>query len=135
VAGVADAAAKQDGSEESFREYAAGEVTGKFWSAERVAVHFADFGKACEVDLFADERRQGEDLVQVTGPADKVLIANQFVQTVGAQASHAAEKIDGCAGGGGIRVRKQVGSIGRGVRVTGRRGWRWEWCRTIRNLL
>src|ERR1700730_6849024 len=79
VAGVADAAAKQDGSEESFREHAAGEITGKSWSGEGVAVHFADFGKTGEIDLLADE----------------ILIADQFVQAVGAETSDAAEKIDG----------------------------------------
>jgi len=55
VTGVADAAANEDGAEKGFGEDAASEVAGKFGGGEGVAVHFADFGEAGEVDLFADE--------------------------------------------------------------------------------
>src|SRR5580700_2806016 len=100
VAGIAYTAADENGAEEGFGEDATGEVAGKFGGGERVAVHFADFGEAGEVDLFADERGQGEDFVQVAGAADEILIADEFVEAVGAEASDAAEKIDGRAGGG-----------------------------------
>src|SRR5882757_4239738 len=95
VAGVAYAAADEDGAEEGLGEDAAGEVAGKFGSVEGVAVHFADFGKAGEIDLFADERREGSDFVEVAGSANEILVADEFVEAVGAEASDAAKKIDG----------------------------------------
>src|SRR6202795_1189605 len=114
MAGVADAAADQDGSEEGFGEHAAG---------EGVAVHFADFGKTCEVDLFADELRERGDSVQVAGSADEILVANQFIQAVGAEASYAAEKIDGSAeggvaeGGGAVGGEEEGAARGNGLEV------------------
>src|SRR5258705_2301481 len=100
VAGVAYAAADEDGAEEGFGEDAACEVAGKFGSVEGVAVHFADFGEAGEVALFADERREGSDFVEVAGSANEILVADEFVEAVGAEASNAPEKIDGRGEGG-----------------------------------
>src|SRR5258708_39331830 len=101
VAGVAYAAADQDGAEEGLGEDAAGEVAGKFRGVEGIAVHFADFGKAGEIDLFADERGEGSDFVEVGGSANEILVADEFVEAVGAEASDAAEKIDGLGVVGG----------------------------------
>src|SRR5258705_11660651 len=100
VAGVAYAAADQDGAEEGFGEDAAGEVAGKFGSGEGGAVHFADFGKAGEIDLFADERGEGSDFVKVAGSANEILVADEFVEAGGAEASDATGKIDGGGEGG-----------------------------------
>src|SRR5260221_28271 len=93
VAGVADAAAYEDRAEESFGEDAAGGVAGKLGSGEGIAVHFADFGKSGEVDLFADKLRERENFVEVAGAADEILVADQFVEAVGAEASEAAEDV------------------------------------------
>src|ERR1700739_498220 len=65
VAGVADAAADQDRAKERFGENAAGGVAGKFGGREGIAVHLADFGKAGEIDLFADELGECENFVEV----------------------------------------------------------------------
>src|ERR1700739_3257614 len=80
VAGVAHAAANQDGTEEGLCEDAAGEVPGKFRGGEGIAIHFADFGKAGDVDLFAYELGQGEDFVEVAGSAEEILVADELVE-------------------------------------------------------
>src|SRR5882762_6416355 len=131
VAGVAYAAADQDGAEEGFGEDAAGEVAGKFRGVEGVAVHFADFGEAGEIDLFTDERREGSDFVEVAGSANEILVADEFVEAVGAEASDAAEKIDGRAeggvaeGGGAFGAEKEGATRGDGLEVLDEEFERW----------
>src|SRR5260221_7287724 len=120
VAGVADAAAYEDRDEESFGEAARGGVGGKVGSGEGIAVHFADSGKSGEVDLFADKLRERENFVEVAGAADEILVADQFVEAVGAEASDAAEKIDGRTRG---RVAKGGSSLGGEKERAARRDW------------
>ena len=79
VAAVADASANQDGTEKSLGQDATGRVTGKFRRREGVAVHFADFGETSDIDLLADELREGKDFVQVPGAANEKLVADEFV--------------------------------------------------------
>ena len=87
VASVANAAADEDGTEKGLGQDATGRVTGKSRGGEGVAVHFADFGEARDIDLLADELREGKDFVQVPGAANEILVADEFVEAVGAQAS------------------------------------------------
>jgi len=56
--------------------------------------------------------------VEVAGAADEILIADEFVEAVGAEAPYAAEEIDGGAGGGVAEGRSAVGGEEEGaVRV------------------
>src|SRR5215469_7280079 len=93
VARVPDAAPNQNGTECRFRQQTGASIARKTGRMERVAIHLADLAEGCEVHLLADKGRQLEDFLQIAGAAKEVLIANQFVQAVGAQASHAAQEI------------------------------------------
>src|SRR5258708_3628967 len=120
VAGVADAAADEDRAEESLGENAAGGVAGKLGSGEGIAVHFADFGKSGEIDLFADKLRERENFAEVAGAADEILVADQFVEAVGAEASDTTEKIDGRTRGG---VADGGSALGGEKKRAARRDW------------
>ena len=79
VAGVANAAANEDRTEGCFADKSANDVGGELGHGIGVAIDFAKFTSAREIDLLADERREGEDLVEIASSREKKLIAKQFV--------------------------------------------------------
>jgi len=97
VAGVADAAANQDGTKRGLGEKSQSAVTGEARS-NGTAVHFADFASGVEVHLFSHERGQGEDLVKIADAAQEILVAEQLVEAVGAETPGPAEEELRCAG-------------------------------------
>src|SRR6266852_5975754 len=64
AAGVADAAADEEGAKGRFRQKSRGNVIGKL-GAGGYAVHFSDLVGANGVDLFPTKRREGEQVVHV----------------------------------------------------------------------
>src|SRR5229473_2214217 len=66
VAGVADAAADEEGAERGFGQEAGGNIVGEL-GAGGYAVHLSDFVSADGVDFFSEKWRQGEQVVHVSG--------------------------------------------------------------------
>ena len=93
--GVADAAAKEDGAEGGFGDESPDDIRGEPGDGKGIIVHFAKFTRTGEIDLFADECREGEDLVEIATAHEEILIAEQFVQAIGAQDVGAAEEKGG----------------------------------------
>ena len=75
VAGVADAATNEDGTERGFGDESTDDIGGKLGDGKRIAVHFAEFTRAGEIDLFADKGRKGEDFVEIAAAGKEVLVA------------------------------------------------------------
>src|SRR5208282_169301 len=98
MTGVPYAATDKDRPEGSLSEQTGGAVARKPWNRERVAVHFADFAVANDIDLLANEGGQGEDLSEVAGPAGKVLVAQKLIQPIRAQPAHASQEKLGDSG-------------------------------------
>jgi hypothetical protein len=91
MAGVADAAANQDRSKRGLGEKSQSAVTGEA-RGNGIAIHFADFAGTVDVHLFSDEWRQREDFVKIADAAEEILVAEEFVEAVGAEATRAAEE-------------------------------------------
>ncbi len=97
MAGVADAAANQDGTKCSLGQKSQSAITRKARSG-RIAVHLADFACAIDVDLFADKGRKREDFVKIANAAEEVLVSKQLVEAIGTQMAGATEEKLGCTG-------------------------------------
>src|SRR5208283_3540700 len=97
MAGVAEAAANQDRAKRGLGEKSQSAVTGEP-RGNGIAIHLADFAGAVDVHLLSDEGRQGEDLVKIANAAQEILVAEQFVEAVGTEASRPAEEKLRCAG-------------------------------------
>jgi hypothetical protein len=75
VAGIADAAADEDGTERSFGDEAPDNVAGELGYGKGVAVHFAKLARTGEINLFADKRGERKDLVEVAAARKEILVA------------------------------------------------------------
>ena len=95
MAGIADAAANEDGAEGGFGYESPDDIGGEPGHRKWITVHFAKFARTGEIDLFADEGREGENLVEVAAAREEILVAEQFVQAIGAQLVWAAEEKGG----------------------------------------
>src|SRR5258708_39603910 len=91
VAWVAPASADDQWAERGFGEDAAVEVVGEA-AFVRKTIHFCEFVGADGIDFLAEERRQGEEVVQIAQPDKVILIAVEFVGAVGAEAQRSAEE-------------------------------------------
>src|SRR5882762_10331490 len=91
VAGVAPASADDQRAESGFGEDAAVEVVRES-TLVRKAIHFCEFVGADDIDFFAEEWRQGEEVVQIAQPDEVILITVEFVGTVSAEAERSSEK-------------------------------------------
>src|SRR5579863_1693903 len=93
MAGVADAAADENRAEGGLRQQASGTIRGKLGHAgKRVTVHLGDFEIAGQIYLAAYERRKCKDFVEVARPYEEILVSLQFVEAIGAEAAHTAQK-------------------------------------------
>src|SRR5208283_573241 len=92
VTGIANAAANEDGAEGCFADESPDDVGGEPGYGVGIAIDFAKFAPAREIDLLADERRESKDLVEITAPREEILVAKQLVQAIGAQLVGPAEE-------------------------------------------
>src|SRR6516225_11184028 len=85
VAAVADAAADKERTQYGFRQDTRRKIVGESARIRKV-VHLGGFVGADYVDLFADKGWQGENAMQVANLKQIVLVAEQLVLTVSAEA-------------------------------------------------
>src|SRR5271157_1120372 len=84
VTGIANAAANKDRAEGCFADESSDDVGGEPGHGIGIAIDFAELAPAREINLLADERRKCEDLVEIAAPREEILVAEQFVQSIGA---------------------------------------------------
>jgi len=92
VTGIANAAANEYRAEGCFPDESPDDVGGEPRHRVGIAIDFAKFAPAREIDLLADKRRKGEDLVEIAAPREEILVAEQLIQAIGAQLVGTAEK-------------------------------------------
>src|SRR5208283_2062672 len=92
VTGIANAAANEDRAEGGFPDESPDDVGGEPRHRVGIAIDFAKFAPAREIDLLADECRKREDLMEIAAPREEILVAEQLVQAIGAQLVGPAEK-------------------------------------------
>ena len=118
MASIADAAANEDGTESSFGDESPDDVGGEPGRRKWITIHFAEFARPGEIDLFADERREGEDLVEIAAAREQILVAEQFVEAVRTQLVGPAKK----KRRGGTKVAKAKGRAAAGGEKKGALG-------------
>src|SRR5208282_2140635 len=92
VAGIADTATNEDRPQRGFGEESSDNIGGKLGYGKGIAIHFAKLARAGEVHLFPDKRRERKDFVEITAARKEILVAKQFVDTVGTQLIGTAEE-------------------------------------------
>ena len=83
VAGIADAAADEKWAEGGFGDHARLHVGWELRLRGKL-VHLCEFVRADDIDLFAEEWRQSQEFMNVTGAEQVILLAEEFVGAVGA---------------------------------------------------
>ncbi len=109
MAGVADAAANQDRTKPGLGEKSQSTVTREARGGG-IAIHFANFAGGVDVHLFSHEGGQGEDLVKIADAAEEILVAEEFVEAVGAEVTGPAKEKLRCAGAVGTERRAATGN-------------------------
>src|SRR5208282_1761506 len=82
VTGIANAAANEDRAEGGFTDESPDDVGGELGHGVGIAIDFAKFAPAREIDLLADECRKREDLMEIAAPREEILVAEQLVQAL-----------------------------------------------------
>src|ERR1700741_2732620 len=91
MAGVAAAAADEEGAEGGFCQKSRGHIVRKV-AVGGHTVHFSDLVSSNGVDLFAQEWRKDHQVTQKSGAKQIILIAMKLVLAVGAEPLRTAEK-------------------------------------------
>src|SRR6516165_4088609 len=91
MAVVAKAPAYKQRTHSRLGQDASSDVVRKF-AFLRESIHFGELVAGDGVDLFAEERRHGEQVMQVACPEQVILVPVKFVEAICAQAAGSAEK-------------------------------------------